>query len=176
MAPRFCLELGLWGARVCRQPKRKSLLAKPKLDCLSLTLAVHENVVVTGGQSTDALPFRRSDLVPNSLACDLALELGEGQQHVEGQLTVLSIARLMPRMFSLSALNERHDGPGHGGRCSCRAFAFSPLADLADNIRFADDADHSFIGIAHDHGLCQSNGRSSALGAAEAHAPRMPSP
>jgi len=26
-----------------------------------------------------------------------------------------------------------------------------PLADLADNIRFADDADHSFIGVAHDH-------------------------
>ena len=33
----------------------------------------------------DALPLRGRDLVADSLAGDLALELGEGQQHVEGQ-------------------------------------------------------------------------------------------
>ena len=33
----------------------------------------------------DALPFRRGDLVADSLARDLALELGEGQEHVEGE-------------------------------------------------------------------------------------------
>jgi hypothetical protein len=33
----------------------------------------------------DALPLRGGDLVADPLASDLALELGEGQQHIEGQ-------------------------------------------------------------------------------------------
>jgi hypothetical protein len=32
-----------------------------------------------------ALPLRRGDLIADSLAGDLALELGERQEHVEGQ-------------------------------------------------------------------------------------------
>src|SRR5208283_3250600 len=34
-----------------------------------------------------ALLFRRGDLVADSLSCDLALELGEGEQHVEREAT-----------------------------------------------------------------------------------------
>ena len=33
----------------------------------------------------DALPLRGGDLVPDSLAGDLALELGEGEEHIQGQ-------------------------------------------------------------------------------------------
>ena len=50
--------------------------------------------VAEGNRSAhpDALPLQGGDLVADSLAGDLALELGEGQQHVQGQPSHAGVA------------------------------------------------------------------------------------